>query len=189
MLALQKIQATELGRLWKLFLLPPRTLLFRRPRDGLISREKTDLRSVPEVSEQNCWHGVMHVLRKPRWPARGANADQRTRKNGQPGRSLFAIGCVVSMAGARGSRVGSTECAHGERVAATPISRDFKTFRSTKRGSGLRERPTSTSGFRFDNQSGVHLIPGRRTVGASSCAHHCQPGQAGPDNRFEEGLR
>ena len=38
-LALQKIQATELGRRRKLFLLP-RTLLFRRPLGGLISREQ-----------------------------------------------------------------------------------------------------------------------------------------------------
>ena len=32
------------------------------------------------------------MLRKPRWPAGGANADPRTRKNcGQPGRSLFPV--------------------------------------------------------------------------------------------------
>ena len=42
-LALQEIQATDLGRCergWKHFLLAPQMLLFRRPRGGLISREK-----------------------------------------------------------------------------------------------------------------------------------------------------
>ena len=36
-------------------------------------------RPICEVCQN--WHGVMHVLRKPRWPAGGANADQRTKKN------------------------------------------------------------------------------------------------------------